>query len=246
VRYLILSDIHANLEALEAVLAHAEGSFDRILCCGDIVGYAADPNAVVDWVRTNAQVVIRGNHDKAAAGSEDLEWFNSAARAATLWTQQTLTPENLEYLRGLPRGPALVGDFQLVHGSPLDEDEYLVSPRDAAQLTGYLETPVTFFGHTHYQGGFLIQRNDTRRIHALLPMEDSMEFSIPNGTAALINPGSVGQPRDGDPRAAYALYMPEQRLVYYRRVPYDIERAQRKILEAGLPQQLAFRLATGS
>ncbi len=245
-RYLILSDIHANWEALEAVLADAEGSFDRVLCCGDIVGYAADPNAVVDWARTNAHVVIRGNHDKAAAGSEDLEWFNSAAKAATLWTQRSLTPENLEYLRNLPRGPALVDDFQLVHGSPLDEDEYLVTPRNAAQLAGYLETPVTFFGHTHHQGGFLIHRNDTRQINTLLPMENSMEFPVPQNAAVLINPGSVGQPRDRDPRAAYVLYTPEERLVRYRRVPYDIEAAQRKILAAGLPQQLAFRLATGS
>lgn len=245
-RYLILSDIHANREALEAVLTDAEGSYDEVLCCGDIVGYAADPNAAVDWVRAHVRLTVRGNHDKAAADSEGLEWFNAAARSATLWTQRELTPENLEYLRGLPRGPMRADGFQLVHGSPLDEDAYLVHPGDAAQLYGYLEVPETFFGHTHLQGGFIISQAGARGINPPLPMENQVELPLPDNAAVLINPGSVGQPRDHDPRAAYAFYDPDERLVVYKRVVYDIETAQRKIAAAGLPERLALRLAAGS
>jgi predicted phosphodiesterase len=122
VRYLILSDIHSNWEALEAVLADAGGSFDEALCCGDLVGYGADPNRVVEWVRSNVRIVVRGNHDKGCAGLEDLDWFNPIARSAAQWTAAVLAPENLEYLRNLPKGPIPLDSFQILHGSPLDED----------------------------------------------------------------------------------------------------------------------------
>jgi predicted phosphodiesterase len=246
VRYLILSDIHANWEALKAVSEHARGRYDQILCCGDIVGYGADPNITTEWVRKNAQVVIRGNHDKAGVGMEDLEWFNPVARMAAMWTQAALKPENLSYLRSLPKGPIAVGDFQVFHGSPLDEDEYLVGPYDVAQLYGYLETPVSFFGHSHLQGGFFVHRNGTRAIDGVALEEDRREVELERDVLYLINVGSVGQPRDGDARAAYVLYKPEERLVTYCRVPYDVATAQRKIIEAGLPDLLAWRLAKGT
>ena len=159
VRYLILSDIHGNWEALQAVLARARSEYDSILCCGDLVGYGADPDAVTEWVRDNVASVVRGNHDKAAAGLEDLEWFNPVAKQSALWTQAAMKPENLAYLRDLTKGPEQVNGFQILHGSPLDEDEYVVTEHDVAQLAPYLDSEVSFFGHTHLQGGFLCHRN---------------------------------------------------------------------------------------
>lgn len=246
---LILSDIHGNYEALEAVLADARGRYDRIHCLGDLVGYGADPNPVVDWVRSNVPWVVRGNHDRACSGTDLLENFNPSARAAAFWTRGTLTPENERYLVRLPSGPlpivpdapsvAIDGRFDLVHGSPLDEDEYLVAVEDVRFLGGYLNTRLTFFGHTHLQGGFLLTPRSAKRVtpDRILELEPDYFY--------LINPGSVGQPRDGDPRAAYALYSPGNRTIEYGRVPYDIGKAAAKILQAGLPESLALRLFEG-
>jgi predicted phosphodiesterase len=246
VRYLILSDIHGNWEALEAVLHQARDGYDAVLCCGDLVGYGADPNAVVDWARTHLDAIVRGNHDKACAGMEDLEWFNPVARAAARWTGRTLTPENLDYVRNLPRGPLDFDSFQILHGSPIDEDDYLVSTFAVSQLRNSLDRAVSFFGHTHMQGGFLLHRHGVRRIPKLRSDADQHALELDPGSWYLINPGSVGQPRDGDPRAAYVFYEPGARLVEYRRVAYDVEAAQKKILAAGLPPLLAERLETGN
>src|SRR3989442_14590631 len=124
-RYLIITDLHANLEGLQACLEAAKGRYDQVICCGDVVGYGPDPNAVTEWVREHAAAVVRGNHDKACCGITDAEEFNQAARAAALWTRDVLTPENLEYLRKLATGPAEVDGFQIIHGSVQDEDEYI-------------------------------------------------------------------------------------------------------------------------
>ncbi len=245
-RYLILSDIHANWDALEAVLSHAAGRYDKILCCGDIVGYGAEPNRVVEWTRANTAAIVRGNHDKACAGSEDLEWFNPVARISALWTQKTLTSDNLDYLRALPKGPLTVGNFQLLHGSPLDEDEYLINTMDVAQIAAYVEPAVSFFGHTHLQGGFFVNRKGVKRIPAVPPLVEDRSLELTPDVLYLFNPGSVGQPRDNDPRAAYALYTPEERYITFRRTTYDLARAQGKIVKAGLPELLALRLAVGS
>ena len=243
-RSLILSDIHANWEALEAVLSHASGKYDRILCCGDLVGYGADPNRVVDWVRANVAAVVRGNHDKACAGLDDLEWFNPVAKRAALWTRKSLEADKLEYLKNLPQGPETLGSFQILHGSPLDEDEYVVTEQDAVQVFPYVEQAISFFGHTHVQGGF--QAND--RLVRLIPgvAGESFALEVEKDGLYLVNPGSVGQPRDGDPRAAYAVYDEDHARVMYWRVGYDLAGAQRKIVEAGLPAILATRLATGT
>ena len=248
--YLILSDIHGNYEALEAVLEDARGRYDSILCLGDLVGYGADPNQVAGWARSNAVTVIRGNHDRACTGTDLLEYFNPAARASAFWTRGALTPDNWSYLERLPRGPlrvtpngaasgATTVGFDLVHGSPLDEDEYLVGPEDVQFLGDYLDTKLTFFGHTHLQGGFLLTPRSVKRFlpDRVLQLEPDYFY--------LINPGSVGQPRDGDPRSAYALYSPEDRTVEYGRVPYDIGKAAAKILQAELPESLAMRLFEG-
>ena len=244
-RYLILSDIHGNAEALDAVVRHAQGQYGQALCCGDLIGYGADPNAVIEWVRENCAVVIRGNHDKACSGLDDLEWFNPVARAAAVWTRRNLTPENLEWSRALAQGPAAAGGFQLIHGSPADEDEYMLGAEDAAMAFPYLEARVAFFGHTHIQGGYIWNHSRVETIPAVGTLDSSGSLSIDSNCGYLINPGSVGQPRDGDPRAAYAIYDPDTARATYFRVPYDMAAAQTKIRDAGLPPILADRLAIG-
>jgi predicted phosphodiesterase len=245
VRYLILSDLHGNLEGLNAVLEQSTGQWDRVVCCGDLVGYGADPNAVVEWVRANCPTVVRGNHDRASTGMEDLEWFNPVARAAAVWTLQALTPANAEYIRGLPRGPLAVEGFEVLHGSPFDEDEYVIAAGEAGNAFGYLESRLAFFGHTHVQGGFIWNQSRVETIPRPALNGDHEFLQIDAECAYLINPGSTGQPRDGDPRAGYVLYDSDERRVKYCRVAYDIAGAQKKIYEAGLPPILADRLSVG-
>jgi predicted phosphodiesterase len=246
VRYLILSDIHSNKPALDAVLEDAAGQFDQIICCGDLVGYGADPNPVVDWARANVQAVVRGNHDKACAGLDDLEWFNPVARRSAAWTMEHLTPENAAYLRELPQGPIPVNGYQILHGSPTDEDEYLVAAQEVARVRFYLNTKLSFFGHTHVQGGFLLVPSGVLRIPKTPPQQTQQVLEFENDVSYLINPGSVGQPRDGDSRAAYVIYNSSENWLTYHRVVYDIARAQARIQEEHLPQMLADRLGTGA
>jgi predicted phosphodiesterase len=245
VRDLIVSDIHANWEALEAALDAAAGRYDRIVCCGDLIGYGPDPNRVVDWARASVQLIIRGNHDKVALAPETLEWFNPVARDAALWTIDQLTPENLDYIRGLPRGPLAVDAYQIAHGSPLDEDEYLTGLVEAGQAFEYAERDVTFFGHTHLQGGFVMSRRRVAQLTGPPRRHRELTMDLDPDTSYLINPGAVGQPRDGDPRAAYALYDPESHAVSYCREKYDVETVQEKMRRAGLADMLADRLAVG-
>jgi predicted phosphodiesterase len=245
VRYLIVSDLHGNWQALEAVVREAAGGWDQALCCGDLVGYGAEPNPVVDWARANCAVVVRGNHDKLSTGQEDLEWFNPVARAAALWTLENLTPANIEYIRGLPKGPVLLDGFQMLHGSPFDEDEYVMAAAEAGQSFGYLESRLAFFGHTHVQGGFIWNHSRVETIPATPARSRRQEMEVDPECGYLVNPGSVGQPRDGDPRAAYVLYDSGARVVTYCRAPYDVAAAQEKIREAGLPPILADRLSLG-
>lgn len=237
--YLIVSDIHGNREALEAVLADARGLHDRIVCLGDLAGYGADPNYAVEWARSNVAAIVRGNHDKVCAGLESLYSYRPAARLAAEWSLHALSAENRAYLERLPRGPLPYEGFDLVHGSPLDEDEYLMTNADVETIRREIETPLSFFGHTHLQGGFLIARNGVKAIdpHRALELEHDYTY--------LVNPGSVGQPRDADPRAAYAIYSPRDRVVEFRRVAYDVALAAEKIRAAGLPETLASRLLTG-
>jgi predicted phosphodiesterase len=239
VPHLILSDIHANLEALEAVLRDAHGRYDQILCLGDLVDYGADPNAVVEWARVNVPVIIRGNHDKACCSEDPLDNYHPAARASAMWTRTVLATENVGFLEKLPRGPVRYENFDLVHGSPADEDEYLITLADAENALEAIGAPLTFFGHTHVQGGFLFTHRAVTKIAPgrVLELEPDHYY--------LVNPGSVGQPRDGDSRAAYAIYSPAEHSIEYRRVSYDVAKAAGKIQAAGLPQQLAARLFVG-
>jgi diadenosine tetraphosphatase ApaH/serine/threonine PP2A family protein phosphatase len=250
VRILILSDIHANLEALEACL-QAAPAHDRVFNLGDIVGYGADPNEVTKRARRLGSVFVRGNHDKACTGIAKLDDFNPVAGLAALWTRQQLTPGNLEFLRELPQGPlAPLKNLQCVHGSPRDEDEYVLTARDAYTILAGTDVPLTFFGHTHIQGGYWIEdvKEDEGTVAPRYKSRQGpQEFQLALRPSAryLINPGSIGQPRDGDPRAAFALYDDARHAITFHRVPYDIERAQKKILSAGLPERLATRLAEG-
>ena len=246
-RYLIISDLHANLEGLQAVLSAAANRYDRVICCGDIVGYGPDPNAVTDWVRANVMAVVRGNHDKACCGITDAQEFNTAARFAAQWTRDRLTPENLDYLRNLPTGPMEVDGFQILHGSIEDEDEYVFVVQDALEGFPKLVFQLTFFGHTHIQGGFLQAAGGVAQ--AIRPFfksqTGSKKLQLREREQYLINPGSTGQPRDGDSRAAFVLYTPEEAVVEYWRVPYEIETTQQKMLDTGLPEVLALRLTFG-
>ena len=173
--------------------------------------------------------MVRGNHDRACCGLEDLEWFNPIARAATVWTIAHLSPSNFEYLRELPAGPVRVNGFQLIHGSPLDEDEYVISASDARNVFDYLEANITFFGHTHLQCGYAHVDGYFQIMRPLDPFLAEVWHRLDRDGIYLINAGSVGQPRDGDSRAAYALFDTETLEVVQRRVPYDYGATGRKI-----------------
>jgi diadenosine tetraphosphatase ApaH/serine/threonine PP2A family protein phosphatase len=244
-RYLILSDIHANLDALEAVLAAADGTWESVLVLGDLVGYGGEPNGVIDRVRAlNPLAIIRGNHDKAACGLEDASNFNQIARYAAVWTGEALTPENREYLRSLPPGPVMIDDHvEICHGSPFDEDHYIFDADDALRALETGERQLTLFGHTHLPVVFQKQGDN---FGGFVPEgEDDTTIVLRPGIRYVVNPGSVGQPRDGDPRAAYATYDSEALALVLKRIPYAVDAAQRRILVAGLPPSLANRLAVG-
>ena len=265
VRILLLSDIHANLEALEACLAGAP-PHDAVANLGDIVGYGASPNEVTEIARKLGTLLVRGNHDKACTGLEGLESFNPIAAWAALWTQQTLTPDNHAWLKALPMGPVQLDGMlspptkkegeesagepiYAVHGSPLEEDDYLIHLQDALEVLMRSTIRLTFFGHTHVQGGFSLE---TKRGALILTPSfvtaneaENLVFNLDPGTKYLINPGSVGQPRDGDWRAGFALFDTDAYSVSFFRVPYDVESAQKRIYKAKLPDRLALRLKEG-
>jgi len=245
-RYLILSDIHANITALDTVLAASDGDWDKIVCLGDIVGYGPDPNEAIDRIRALGCVTIRGNHDKAIAGITEAEDFNPIARAAMLWSREQLTDKNLEFLKRLPHGPVFVDGFCIAHGSIRDEDEYVFVPQQALEEIQYATTPLTFFGHTHRQGGFTRHGKGLGMIN-FDPTPQNLVGSLPleQGATYFLNPGSIGQPRDGDPRAGYAILDDEAQELTMIRVRYPVEEAQAKIHAAGLPPSLANRLALG-
>jgi predicted phosphodiesterase len=247
VRYLIISDIHSNLEALEAVLrASGARKCDGVIVLGDLVGYGADPNAVVDCIRGLKPIAtVRGNHDKVAAGLENAEDFNPMAKAAAAWTQTALSDKTLDYLKKMPVGPLVVNDLlEICHGSPLDEDLYVVADLDAIRSIAASRRQLCLFGHTHVA---LRASVDGRKTLEIETPQGNPEFetTLVSGAKYLINPGSVGQPRDGDSRAAYAIADLDEQVVTLYRVAYPIEVAQSKILEAGLPPMLAYRLGMG-
>ena len=247
-RALVVSDVHGNLQALQAVLA-AAGSFDELWNLGDIVGYGANPNQVIDIIRPLARINVRGNHDRVCCGLTSAQGFNPVAAAAAAWTHRHLTQENLAWLRAVPQGPVPASERALcAHGSPLHEDHYIISMRDAWSPLQRMSTEITFFGHTHIQGAFSLQAPEWQEIRPLYNSQNEPEqfsMDVPAGSRHLINPGSVGQPRDGDWRAAFAVYDTAVERVTFHRVPYDLAAAQQAIRDAHLPERLASRLSTG-
>lgn len=245
-RYLVISDIHANLEAYDAVMAAAAAlDYEQVLVLGDLVGYGADPNAICDRVRALApQALIRGNHDKVGSGVESPEGFNAVARSAIRWTYDALTPDNRAWLAALPTGPVVVDDFiEICHGTPFDEDAYVFDDLDALRAMHAARRPLCLFGHTHVQVGHYLSRDQ----FGLLTASDQrpLTISLDAANRYLVNPGSVGQPRDGDPRAGFAIADAAAHEVTIYRVEYPIAKAQARILEEGLPDVLAQRLALG-
>ena len=242
-RIALVSDVHANLAAFEAVIAAVErdGRIDQMWCLGDLVGYGPDPGACIRLLNEYPHLCVAGNHDKAAAGLISIDEFNLDAAWAAMWTAGQLTEDERLYLAGIPE-VVIEGDFTLVHGS-LHEPlwEYLVSEPAAARHLALQSTLYSFIGHSHLQLAFLEQRRDSPKGFALEP-----GASITLGDARTIaNPGSVGQPRDGDARAGYAILDTDSATISYHRVVYDIERTQRAMATAGLPRHLIDRLALG-
>jgi predicted phosphodiesterase len=251
VRFLILSDVHANWDALQAVLRHVRRKrYDRVVFLGDAVGYGASPNAVVGWLQGlgPGAIVVRGNHDRVCSGLEDAASFNRFAREASGWTLDRLDDRNLDFLRGLPEGPVEISPRAAAcHGSTFDEDAYIFSVYDAQQAFESLPHDVVFFGHTHVPTLFSLQlENGRTTLRARLLSGSRTVLKLEPETRYLINPGSVGQPRDRDPRAAYALYDEDGGKVYLYRVPYRAAEARRRILQAGLPSVLGDRLLHGA
>jgi predicted phosphodiesterase len=247
VRYLVLSDIHANIDALDAVLECANRTgYDRLVVLGDLVGYGAEPNAVVDRIRALDPVaIVRGNHDKVAAGLASADGFNPTAQRSADWTREALTAESRSYLAALPEGPEVLDDLvEICHGSPLDEDSYIFGELDAAEALNVLARPVCLFGHTHLPAA--VSLDARRNMEALFHGgHNDQRVVFEAERHYLVNPGSVGQPRDGDPRASFALLEGDQKALVIRRVEYPVERARERILAAGLPKPLANRLLVG-
>jgi len=245
-RYLVLTDIHANLEALDTCLRDARNrQYQETLVLGDVVGYGADPNAVIERVQAlNPVAIVRGNHDKVACGIDQADGFNAVARTAAHWTLDVLSAEHREWLAALPEGPHDVDDLvEVCHGSPFDEDAYIFDELDAVRALKVSSRPLCLFGHTHYPVTFELSAQAFDSIGPSPATESRVHLRA--GSKYLVNPGSVGQPRDGDPRAAYAIVDTERRWVELFRLVYPVEEAQAKVIRAGLPDVLAQRLAVG-
>jgi diadenosine tetraphosphatase ApaH/serine/threonine PP2A family protein phosphatase len=241
--FLIISDIHANLEALDAVLA-AAGEYEHALVLGDLVGYGANPNEVVARVRAlPSATCIRGNHDKAAIDLASIEHFNHLARFAIQWTADQLTSASRDWLAALPAGPLAIDPLvEICHGAPFDEDAYIFDDLDVRRAMAAASRPLCLFGHTHVPAAFRLADEPH---HVGPPRTDRFVLHLEAASRYLVNCGAVGQPRDGDPRAAFALLDTSTRTLTILRVPYDLAAAQGKIIAAGLPEVLAHRLALG-
>ena len=240
-RILVISDIHANITAFDAVLQSA-GDYDEVWCLGDTVGYGPDPNECIVRLRELPKLTcLIGNHDAAALGNIDLNTFNREARSSAHWTQNVLNDDNRKFLFGLPER-AIVDSFTLTHGSPRSPVwEYLLDPVSAYENLAYFNTDVCCIGHTHIPLIFQKPEEQDEMVGELV--KDGEGFLVEG--RMLLNPGSVGQPRDHDPRAAYAIYNPETRTWQSHRIAYDVESVQHRMRLAGLPSRLVHRLAEG-
>jgi len=239
VRYAILSDIHANYDALEAVLKELEKeNIDQYVCVGDIVGYGAEPDRCVDKIKDLVVACVAGNHDFATIEKTNIEFFNAYAKEATLWTRQRLSEENKKYLEDLKLVEEING-FTIVHGTLYAPAlfDYIQTTFDAYLSLQVLDKQLCFVGHSHVPISFFLDDAVTYSVES--------EIELKPGTKAIINVGSVGQPRDDNPKAAYAIYDTEKSKVWIKRAEYDVESAAKKIEEAGLPEILGERLKYG-
>ena len=242
-RYALLADIHANLEAFSAVLADIQhrGGVDGYWCLGDIIDYGPDPSACIQLLKQLPHICIAGNHDLAAIGKADVKRFNPDAALTINWTQRQLILDDIEYLEGL----SIImekGDFTMVHGSPYDPLwEYLISSGSAEKNFDYFSTKYCLVGHSHKP---LMFRRKEDGGCSFIPFSESIG-QVLGGSCTIVNPGSIGQPRDGDPRASYAIYDDESSVVRLHRVVYDINSTQQKMVKANLPVKLMVRLEQG-
>ncbi|MBD3182327.1 metallophosphoesterase [Candidatus Poribacteria bacterium] len=244
-KYFILSDIHSNLEALQSVMFKSKTiRIDEYVFLGDLVGYGANPNQVVDIVKKLEPIIaVRGNHDKAAVELSDASDFNYAAKDAALWTRDKLSKENKGYVKQLSEGPVDQDDlFCIMHGSPWDEEYYILSPRSVYKAIEYSDKQVKFFGHTHIP---VIWSLKTNELSGQAVKSDYHKLSIDEDTKYLINPGSVGQPRDNIPKASMVVFDTDKMEIEFFRLDYNIEETQRKIIKAELTPYLAERLSYG-
>jgi predicted phosphodiesterase len=244
-RYLIFADIHGNLEAFLAVLKYIQKKkIDHYLFLGDMVGYGASPNEIIQKIQTLKPLsLIRGNHDKAVCGLDSVETFNPIAASAIFWTKEKILKKNFNYLCRQKQGPQFIQDtITICHGAPFDEDYYIFGEFDAAEAFEHIKTPLCFFGHTHFP--FVYAEKDSI-VEGTFIEGEANEVKLEKDVRYLINPGSVGQPRDRNPHASFAIYDSETRLLKFQRLEYNIEEAQRKILAERLPPALAERLSLG-
>ena len=237
----MISDVHSNLEALEAVLRALEG-VDEIVCCGDIVGYGANPNACCDIIRSMGITCVAGNHDLACTAALDATWFSEEARGVAMWTAENLSRVNFDFLAWLPTR-IVRADYEIMHGLPEDVTFYIMTAPDASVAFDEMKRPLGFCGHTHVATYFV--RDADSPFCSGKAASIGRELQLEAHESLLVNPGSVGQPRDGDSRASYAIYYPEEKRIEIKRIEYDVFMAQEKIREARLPEFFADRLEIG-
>lgn len=245
-RYLILADIHANLDALNAVLERAKKErIDKYIILGDVIDYGAEPNETIKVLRgLTPQEVVRGDHEKIFTGELSEEYFDPEVLRCTRWTKKQLTEDSMEYVKSLPKGPRTIdGIFEIVHGSYPDEDMYILDSETLITSFTYLKAPIGFFGHTHVPVIFIRKADGKNEVAGFRGGENV--FQLKDGEKYLINPGSVGQPRDNNPDTAFAVFDSDAKTVTMFRVPYDKDSAAKKIMDAGLPDFFAQRLIIG-
>jgi len=246
-RYLILSDIHSNIEALEACVQRGkEAGYDSVLCCGDIVGYGPNPIEAIDSIRALNGLTIRGNHDRVASGIDEATQFNPHARKAVYWTRSVLPESYKDYLKGLPVGPIdISSEAQLVHGAVTDEDDYIFTEADADENFQLTDKRITFFGHSHFPVVFMSDNNGPSTLATTYEFDEFVAVKCDDSHKFFINPGSVGQPRDGDARASFAIWDQERGRMEFYRAEYDLSLTQSKMRDVQLPNYLIERLAHG-
>lgn len=243
-KYLIISDIHSNLEAFEKLLNLKKvKEVDKILFLGDLVGYGANPNEIIElFLSLKNTSYIRGNHDKVVAGIESSSLFNPVAAFSAEWSKNNISKKNLEFLKNIEVGPKIVDHFSTIcHGSTFDEDYYVFSIFEASESMKFMETSVGFFGHTHFPVMYLLRNNKIDTV----PFIKDTKIKLDPNTKYLINPGSVGQPRDKDPHPSFIIFDSDKRELLFQRFSYSIKKTQKKIRDAGLPDVLAARLESG-